>query len=80
LFLAGAAVGTALTYPISGLLIDYMGWESVFYFVGGISLLWCVAWFMLIYDTPSVHPRISYVEKYYLEHKLCDVITDVKVS
>ena len=42
------------------------GWPSVFYVLGGLLLVWCVAWFLLVSDYPEVHPRISPVEKNYL--------------
>ena len=33
--------------------------RSIFYVTGASSLLWCIAWQFLVYDTPSKHPRIS---------------------
>ncbi|GLH15005.1 Sialin [Gryllus bimaculatus] len=66
----GASVGTALTYPLSGLVIASFGWESVFYIIGSLSCLWCIAWWLLAYNTPSDHPRISEKEKIYLEEHL----------
>jgi len=33
-FCAGAQIGTVLAMPISGLLCEYVSWDSVFYFFG----------------------------------------------
>ena len=37
---------------------------------GGLSLLWVVAWFLLVADTPAQHPRISLEERSYIEASL----------
>lgn len=58
-----SSLGAALTMPLSGYLIVHFGWESVFYVTGGIGLLWSVAWFFLVFDSPAQHPRISLEEK-----------------
>ncbi|KAK4317784.1 hypothetical protein Pmani_011182 [Petrolisthes manimaculis] len=56
----------ALTLPVCGVLIERYGWEMTFYLTGLPSLLWCVAWFALVYDYPSQHPRISEAEVAYI--------------
>lgn len=52
--------------PLGGLLSDTLGWESVFYVSGGITMVWFVLWYFFIFDSPSVHPRISSEELAYL--------------
>jgi hypothetical protein len=37
---------------------------------GTLGLLWALAWFYLVYDSPGQHPRISIVEKEKLENKI----------
>lgn len=37
---------------------------------GGIGCAWCLAGVFLIYDNPSVHPRISANERQYIETAL----------
>lgn len=66
----GASIGTALTYPTSGLVIAYFGWECVFYLIGALTCLWCFGWWLLVFNTPADHPRISAREKAYLEEHL----------
>jgi ACS family sodium-dependent inorganic phosphate cotransporter len=56
--------------PLCGLLLNAWGWESVFYTSGALALVWCVAWWLLVFDTPDRHPRISLEEKQYLRDNL----------
>jgi ACS family sodium-dependent inorganic phosphate cotransporter-like MFS transporter 5 len=70
---AGAQFGTAVTMVISGYLIhgEVMGgWPSVFYLIGGFSLIWFFLWSFLMYNKPSDHPRISKEERRYIEESI----------
>ncbi|XP_078045525.1 putative inorganic phosphate cotransporter [Augochlora pura] len=62
-----SSLGAAITMPICGFLIASFGWESVFYVTGVIGLIWSVAWFLLVFDSPAQHPRISDEERRYIE-------------
>ncbi|CAD6228693.1 GSCOCG00006502001-RA-CDS [Cotesia congregata] len=62
----GGSVGIALTYPLSGFIIDYLGWESVFYITSVLGIIWWFLWISFVYDTPQQHPRISEKEKKYI--------------
>ena len=56
--------------PISGLLAgSSLGWESVFYFFGATSILWCLVWAALVYNYPDQHPRITQRERILIETK-----------
>ncbi|KAL0870930.1 hypothetical protein ABMA27_004758 [Loxostege sticticalis] len=61
-----SSLGAAITMPICGFLIAHFGWESAFYFTGIIGVMWSVAWFAVVYDTPAQHPRISEAERNFL--------------
>ncbi|CAH0400740.1 unnamed protein product [Chilo suppressalis] len=61
-----SSLGAAITMPICGFLIAHFGWESAFYFTGIIGVMWSVAWFAMVYDSPAQHPRISETERNYL--------------
>nr|XP_023482665.1 solute carrier family 17 member 9 isoform X1 [Equus caballus] len=37
---AGSQFGTLVTGAVGSLLLDWYGWQSVFYFSGGLTLLW----------------------------------------
>ncbi|XP_023326905.1 putative inorganic phosphate cotransporter [Eurytemora carolleeae] len=69
---AGSSFGTVVSLPISGLLCDYVGWESVFYVFGVLGVVWFVGWIFLAYDSPEVHPRISEQEKIYIMSSLVE--------
>ena len=70
IFWSGASIGTLIIFTLAGLIADNLGWEAVFYVTGGLSLLWVVAWFLLVADTPAQHPRISLEERSYIEASL----------
>ncbi|XP_066967806.1 sialin-like isoform X2 [Macrobrachium rosenbergii] len=70
-FIATVYLATTLsvtfTLPLCGVIIDWYGWEAAFYVTGSLSLIWCIFWFGLMYDSPSVHPRISQEEREHIE-------------
>lgn len=67
--------------PICGFLIALLGWESVFYVTGAVGLVWSVAWFRLVFDSPAEHPRISAEERRYIEDAIgTTAVTRVSVN
>ncbi|KAJ9596880.1 hypothetical protein L9F63_012136 [Diploptera punctata] len=66
----GASLGTVVSMPLCGLLLKSWGWEAVFYVSGLLALLWCMAWWFFMFDTPEQHPRISPDEKQYIRENL----------
>ncbi|XP_069705470.1 sialin-like isoform X2 [Periplaneta americana] len=76
----GTSVGAAVTYPFCGLLISWFGWPSVFYITGAIGVIWFTAWWLLAYDSPAQHPRISKEEKLNIMNKIGDVIAPKTLS
>ncbi|XP_067010084.2 sialin isoform X2 [Anabrus simplex] len=76
----GASVGTAVTYPLSGLVIASFGWEYVFYLTGTLSIIWCICWWLLVFDSPAQHPRLSERERKYLEKSLGKSVSLRKAS
>ncbi|EEB14003.1 sialin, putative [Pediculus humanus corporis] len=65
-----SSLGAALTMPLCGFLISFFGWESVFYVTGVIGFLWSVVWFLVVFDTPAQHPRITVQEKNFIENAI----------
>jgi ACS family sodium-dependent inorganic phosphate cotransporter len=61
-----------IAMPLCGMVLKTWGWEFVFYVSGALGLTWCVAWWLLVYDTPDNHPRISREEKQYLKENLTE--------
>ncbi|XKL69073.1 hypothetical protein PGB90_006842 [Kerria lacca] len=66
----GSSVGTAFTYFLCGYIIDWYGWEFVFYVTGSLGVIWYLTWALLVYDTPQEHPWISNEEKEYIEKSI----------
>ncbi|KAL1502126.1 hypothetical protein ABEB36_007318 [Hypothenemus hampei] len=62
----GFSIGIGITYPLCGFLIAHLGWRSVFYTTGSIGVLWCLIWYLLAFDSPELHPRISLREQRYI--------------
>ncbi|XP_067658488.1 uncharacterized transporter slc-17.2-like [Haliotis asinina] len=71
--LSGVNIGSLVSSLISGFLctipIDN-GWPFVFYVFGGISLVWCLVWWLVVYDTPDEHKWISDSEKKYIKENI----------
>ena len=70
LVFVGEFVGVVVGMLLSGVLCDHGfagGWPTVFYVFGMVGCVWSVAWFLLCYDSPATHPRISTTEREYWE-------------
>ena len=48
-----------IALPLSGLLAEYVGWEWIFYVFGLVGLLWCLAWWWIVRDSPEDDRHIS---------------------
>ncbi|XP_055542696.1 sialin [Wyeomyia smithii] len=71
----GFSIGIGLTYPLCGFIIAYFGWRLVFYTTGTIGMVWCIFWYLLAFNTPQEHPRITPEELEYIE---LNVSEDIK--
>ena len=70
---SGQECGLVIGILLSGILCDYGfagGWPSVFYVFGIVGCVWSAAWFLLCYNSPATHPRISTAEREYLEARI----------
>ncbi|KAJ9584072.1 hypothetical protein L9F63_021589, partial [Diploptera punctata] len=76
----GSSVGAAITYPLSGLLINWFDWPAVFHVTGIFGTIWFIAWWLLIYDSPAQHPRISEKEKSEIIKKLGESYTEKRLK
>ncbi|XP_046627973.1 putative inorganic phosphate cotransporter isoform X1 [Neodiprion virginianus] len=65
---SGGMLGTIASNALSGVLIENssIGWPIVFYFFGGFSMIWFIAWSVLCYSRPEDHPFITEKEKKHL--------------
>uniref|UniRef100_A0A1B6EC40 Major facilitator superfamily (MFS) profile domain-containing protein n=2 Tax=Clastoptera arizonana TaxID=38151 RepID=A0A1B6EC40_9HEMI len=75
----GSSVGVAVTYPLCGVILDFLPWEAVFYVTGTIGTVWFILWWYLVYDTPAEHPTITAVERKYIEDSLGNSLSRKKL-
>lgn len=66
---AGTQIGTIVGLPLGGVLANSVGWESVFYATGAAGVAWAAAFFLVVYDSPEKHPRISEAELKYIRSR-----------
>lgn len=45
--IGGSAFGAVIAPPLTVMLMNSMGWRSVFYIVGIIGLIWSISWFLI---------------------------------
>lgn len=78
---AGNYVGIVIMLPICGVLSQNLGWESVFYVTGSVSVVWFILWMVLIKESPEVDPYITLEEKNYIQKSIGeDIVNDTDDS
>lgn len=65
IFNSGAAIGSVLAPPLIVFLQMNYGWQATFLFSGSLGLMWLVPW-LLLYNSPDKHPRITPEEREYI--------------
>ncbi|XP_071103840.1 uncharacterized transporter slc-17.2-like [Haliotis cracherodii] len=71
--LSGGETGNAYGHLLNGFLCRYGfvgGWPSIFYVTGGVCLLWCIVWPVIVSDSPRQCRWISDTERRYIEWKV----------
>uniref|UniRef100_G3PD84 Solute carrier family 17 member 8 n=1 Tax=Gasterosteus aculeatus aculeatus TaxID=481459 RepID=G3PD84_GASAC len=63
----GSYAGAVIAMPLAGVLVQYVGWPSVFYIYGVFGIIWYVVWLLLAYGSPAEHPTIMEEERLYIE-------------
>ncbi|KAF2974813.1 hypothetical protein EK904_001681 [Melospiza melodia maxima] len=63
----GSYAGAVVAMPLAGVLVQYIGWSSVFYIYGMFGIVWYVFWLLHAYESPAVHPTITSEERIYIE-------------
>ena len=74
----GCPTGIALTFGIGGIIVDKLGWQSLFYLTGVLCLIWCITWFFVVEDFPEKHKFIKQKEKDYILLKRSKTVSDDK--
>ena len=57
-----AALGTAVSQPIVGAMLERLSWRTCFVVYGGLGLLWAAAWYAWTRDDPRQHAAVSAAE------------------
>lgn len=73
--LLGAKLGTALTWPLMGLIIQVLNWRWAFYITAISSMLVSILWLRFVADSPEKHPYISRAEREYIDNSLEQVLS-----
>ncbi|XP_063700398.1 sialin [Culicoides brevitarsis] len=60
---AGTALGTVISMFLAGIIAGTLGWEAVFYVMGGLASIWLFLWVWLIQDTPAKQALMSQEER-----------------
>ncbi|XP_043824855.1 vesicular glutamate transporter 3 isoform X3 [Dromiciops gliroides] len=63
----GSYAGAVVAMPLAGVLVQYIGWSSVFYIYGMFGIIWYMFWLLHAYECPASHPTISEEERTYIE-------------
>src|SRR4051812_28468855 len=70
LFNSGSNIGLMLT-PIIAVMAVHLGWQSAFIATGLMGLAW-LAWWLVTYQAPETHPRVSPAELAYINEDRTD--------
>ncbi|XP_043522129.1 sialin-like isoform X2 [Frieseomelitta varia] len=60
---AGISLGTVISILSSGLILNCLGWEAVFYIHGTLPLIWCAVFYWFFADNPETQKYISEEER-----------------
>jgi ACS family sodium-dependent inorganic phosphate cotransporter len=60
---AGTSLGTVISILTSGWIMNYLGWEMVFYIHGVLPLIWCILFSLLFADCPEQQKLITEEER-----------------
>uniref|UniRef100_A0A5F5PVU6 Solute carrier family 17 member 8 n=1 Tax=Equus caballus TaxID=9796 RepID=A0A5F5PVU6_HORSE len=76
----GSYAGAVIAMPLAGVLVQYIGWASVFYIYGMFGIIWYVFWLLQAYECPGAHPTISHEERTYIETSIGEGANFVSLS
>jgi len=74
----GSSAGVTSGTFLAGVLCDFFGWPFVFFVFGMVGSVWSISWFLLCYDSPNNHPRITAAERQYWETNIGTADSQVK--
>ena len=59
-------IGYIITFPMSGLIMEYLSWTWVFYITSLISLVWLLLWLVFMSESPVEDKFIRTAERDYI--------------
>ncbi|XP_078492097.1 sialin-like [Ciona intestinalis] len=68
--LSGVPFGIGFVYPFAGYVSETLGWEAVFYILGGVTIGWSVVWILIVSDSPRTNRCITAAEVAYIENSI----------
>ncbi|XP_053320203.1 vesicular glutamate transporter 3 isoform X3 [Spea bombifrons] len=74
----GSYAGAVIAMPLAGILVQYIGWSSVFYIYGMFGIFWYIFWLLHATESPAAHPTITIEERTYIESSIgegCSLVT-----
>ncbi|XP_026504776.1 vesicular glutamate transporter 3 [Terrapene carolina triunguis] len=76
----GSYAGAVVAMPLAGILVQYIGWPSVFYIYGMFGIFWYMFWLFHAYESPAAHPTITSEERTYIETSIGEGASLVSAS
>lgn len=77
--LIGGTLGTVVTWPVAGALMQHFGWSWAFYLPALFTFAITAVWYYCVYNSPAQHPGISPAERDYIEMSLGTSVATTKV-
>ncbi len=76
IFNSGSNIGLLVAPITVPWLMDRYGWPAAFYVTGSLGFFWFVAW-ILMYDAPEKHPRVTPEELAYIRSDPPDPVVNI---
>ncbi|MGP0093835.1 MAG: MFS transporter [Xanthobacteraceae bacterium] len=59
---SASRLGAAIAPPIVVLIMNSLGWQSVFYICGAVGIVWSALWYLAYRDLPEEHGLVNQAE------------------
>lgn len=63
---AGTSLGTVISILTSGMILNFVSWQAIFYIHGLLPLLWCVVFYIFFEDSPEEQKYITEEERSFI--------------
>ena len=76
-FMSSSYFGEIVGFLLSGVLVESLGWPSVFYVFGALGIIWYPFWFVYAYENPRDHPYMTKDEMAYITAGKYNTVADL---